>query len=82
MISGLALGYVYLRYGAYAPILLHWYFNYYFGTFDLASQLNMPNADLLALGVEFLNLGGGIILASGLIVASVARLWSATRRRT
>jgi len=81
MISGLALGYVYLRYGAYAPILLHWYFNYYFGAFDLASQLKMPSADLLAVGTEFLNLGGGIILASGLIVASVVRLWSAARRR-
>jgi len=81
MISGLALGYVYLRYGAYAPILLHWYFNYYFGAFDLASQLNMPSADLLAVGAEFLNLGSGIILTSGLIVASVARLWSATWRR-
>jgi hypothetical protein len=81
MISGLALGYVYLRYGAYAPILLHWYFNYYFGAFDLASQLKMPSADLLAAGTEFMNFGGGILLASALILTSLGRLWSATRRR-
>ena len=82
MISGLALGYVYLRYGAYAPILLHWYFNYYFGAFDLASQLKMPSAELLAIATEFLNFGGGILLASAFIAVSVARVWSATRRRS
>lgn len=28
-VTGLALGLVYMAYGAYAPILLHWFFNYY-----------------------------------------------------
>lgn len=28
-ISGMILGLVYLRYGAFAPILVHWFFNYY-----------------------------------------------------
>lgn len=80
IISGLALGFVYLRYGAYAPILLHWFFNYYFGTFDLASQLKMPGADLLVTGIEILNLGAGSLLAAGLILTSLAGLWSAKRR--
>jgi len=81
MISGLALGFVYLRYGAYAPILLHWFFNYYFGAFDLASQLKMPGADILATGVEILNLGAGTLLAVALIVTCLAGLWSAKRQR-
>ena len=76
MVSGLALGLVYLRYGAYAPILLHWFFNYYFGAFDLASQLNVPGADVLGAGIQMLNLGTGILLAAALIVNCLAGLWS------
>ncbi len=37
---GLALGITYLIYGFQAPILLHWFFNYYFTAFDLASKLH------------------------------------------
>jgi hypothetical protein len=37
---GLALGITYLVYGFQAPILLHWFFNYYFTAFDLASKLH------------------------------------------
>jgi len=37
---GLALGITYLVYGFQAPILLHWFFNYYFSAFDLASKLH------------------------------------------
>lgn len=37
-LSGLVFGWTYLKYGAYAPILLHWFFNYYFKAYDLASQ--------------------------------------------
>jgi len=39
-IVGLALGVTYLVYGFQAPILLHWFFNYYFSAFDLASKLH------------------------------------------
>ena len=38
-ISGLALGISFLTYGAYAPILLHWFFNFYFETFVLGADL-------------------------------------------
>lgn len=34
-LSGLALGLVYLTYGAFANILLHWFFNFYFLVFGL-----------------------------------------------
>lgn len=80
MISGLAMGLVYLRYGAYAPILLHWFFNYYFGAFDLASQVQLAGFDLVAFGVEFLNLGVGTLLAVVLIISFFTRVLALKRR--
>lgn len=76
MVSGLALGYVYLRYGAYAPVLLHWFFNYYFGAFDLASQLKMPGAGMLSTGIDLLSFGAGAIFVAGVVVTYLARLGS------
>jgi hypothetical protein len=35
--AGVVFGVVYVAYGAYAPILLHWFFNYYFTVLDMAS---------------------------------------------
>ena len=42
-LQGLVLGLVYLLYGVQAPILLHWFFNYYWGGFILALEL-YPNS--------------------------------------
>jgi hypothetical protein len=36
---GFVFGFLYIVYGFQAPILLHWYFNYYFYTFEFASEL-------------------------------------------
>ena len=38
-ISGFALGFVYLSYGAYAAILLHWFFDFYFETFSVGAHV-------------------------------------------
>jgi len=38
-ISGFALGLVYLSYGAYAAILLHWFFDFYFETFSVGADV-------------------------------------------
>jgi len=81
MLSGLALGYVYLRYGAYAPVLLHWFFNYYFGAFDLASQLKVSGSGMLATGIDLLNFGAGTVFAAGVVTAYLARIGSVRRRR-
>ena len=81
MVSGLALGYVYLRYGAYAPVLLHWFFNYYFGAFDLASQLKMPGGGTLATGIDLLSFGAGTIFAAGLVVTYLAQVGLLRHRR-
>ncbi len=80
-LSGFAMGLVYLRYGAYAPILLHWFFNYYFGAFDLASQLNLVGFRWASDGVQFLNVGFGTLLAVVLIVFSLRRMWRLKGRR-
>lgn len=74
-ISGLALGFVYLRYGAYGPILLHWFFNYYFGTYDLASQMRVTGFDWVTAGIEFLNLGAGAFVMIALALSVLAQLW-------
>ncbi len=38
-VQGFAMGFSYLLYGVQAPILLHWFFNYYTYTYSLASGL-------------------------------------------
>ena len=38
-ISGFALGFVFLGYGAYAAILLHWFFDFYFETFSVGADV-------------------------------------------
>ncbi len=45
--AGLVLGLTYLVYGFQAPILLHWFFNYYFTAFEVATELH-PNLASLA----------------------------------
>lgn len=38
-VQGFAMGFTYLLYGVQAPILLHWFFNYYTYTYSLASEI-------------------------------------------
>ncbi len=71
-LSGFALGLAYLSYGAYASILLHWFFNVYFEVYSLGSTF---------IGGAFVTvevLVGLLVLASGAIgiVAGIARLAS------
>ena len=80
-LSGFAMGFVYLRYGAFAPLLMHWFFNYYFGAFDLASALKLGGFDAVSGGVEVLNIGAGALFVVVLIGNSRARLWTLVRRR-
>ncbi|MFQ5999963.1 MAG: hypothetical protein ACE5J6_04215 [Candidatus Bathyarchaeia archaeon] len=41
-VVGVAMGLTYLLYGVQAPILLHWFFNYYNYTYIFASELYTP----------------------------------------
>jgi hypothetical protein len=63
-ISGFALGLVYLGYGAYAAILLHWFFDFYFETFSVGADV---------FGGAVATLPGLVSLAS-LIVGTVSIL--------
>jgi len=45
-VQGLVMGLSYLVYGIHAPILIHWYFNYYFYAYGLAAIVH-PNLAIL-----------------------------------
>ena len=63
-LSGFVLGIVYLSYGAYADILLHWFFNFYLYTYSVYTGLNgafVTFGDLAALGTLALGVWGIII---------------------
>jgi hypothetical protein len=76
-LAGFAMGLVYLRYGAYAPILLHWFFDYYFGAFDLASQLNLAGLGPFSVGINILNIGAGSLFILVFVVLALRRTWTA-----
>lgn len=57
---GFVLALAYLAYGFQAPILLHWYFNYYFYTFELASDL-YPSTFSIEVLILFLNVVMGAL---------------------
>jgi len=72
-ISGFALGLVYLGYGAYAAVLLHWFFDFYFETFGVGADV---------FGGPFATLPGLVSLATlavGIVSILVALAWLVRR---
>src|SRR6267378_2565532 len=72
-ISGFALGFVFLGYGAYAAILLHWFFDFYFETFSVGADV---------FGGALATLPGLVSLATlvvGIVSTLVALAWLARR---
>ena len=62
--SGFALGIVYLAYGAFADILLHWFFNFYLYVFSVYTGFNgifIIFGDLAVLGTLALGVWGIIV---------------------
>ncbi len=59
-LTGAVFGVAYLYYGIQAPILLHWYFNYYFTVFDLSLDY-LASMDFTSI-VWLANLSFGIFL--------------------
>lgn len=59
--SGLLFALAYLYYGIQAPLLLHWYFNYYFTVFDLSSKYCSPGMDFAYYFTFSINLFLGIL---------------------
>jgi len=71
---GFVLALAYLAYGFQAPILLHWYFNYYFYTFELASDL-YPSTFSMEVLVLFLNMAMGVLGLLMFLVLGLRRLF-------
>ena len=59
---GAVFAVAYLYYGIQAPILLHWYFNYYFTVFDMSSDYISAEIDMLFSWSLLANLFFGVIL--------------------
>jgi hypothetical protein len=68
-ISGFALGFVFLSYGAYAAILLHWFFDFYFETFNVGAD---AFGGALAILPDLISLASIIV---GIVSIMVALAW-------
>jgi len=60
-LSGGVFALAYLCYGIQAPILLHWYFNYYFTAFDLS-------VDYFSAGIDFYSFSWSINILLGMLM--------------
>ena len=78
-LSGLVFAVAYLYYGIQAPILLHWFFNYYFTVFDL-TNVYLATTDLGTL-VWLANLSFGIFLWLAALMFGGRALYRNLRRR-
>lgn len=72
-LAGLVFAIMYVSYGAYADILLHWFFNYYFTILDMASTTYGSAFTAFANLVELMNLyvAGGIVLVFFLMISAL-----------
>ena len=73
-IVGLIFGLAYLAYGFQAPILLHWYFNYYFYTYELASDL-YPSTFSIEVLIYFLTIVVGTLGLLALLAIGLSRIF-------
>jgi len=70
-VAGLVFAIMYVSYGAYANILLHWYFNYYFDVLSVAETAYGGAFHVLNnLATYVAILGGGIILTVFLVYSA------------
>jgi len=72
-VIGLVLGVVYLAYGFVAPVLLHWFFNYYFNVFYLAYNY-YSQLPFLIFAVEYVNILLGLLAWFAIFYVVVRRL--------
>lgn len=73
-IVGLVFGLAYLAYGFQAPILLHWFFNYYFYTYELATDL-YPSTFSIEVLISFLTVVVGIFGLLALLAMGLHRVF-------
>jgi hypothetical protein len=71
-LAGLVFAVMYVSYGAYADILLHWFFNYYFTILDMASTAYGGAFSAFSNLVELGNLfAGPVVLVIFLLVSAL-----------
>jgi hypothetical protein len=73
-LAGLVFAVIYVSYGAYADILLHWFFNYYFTVLDMAATAYGSAASGFANFVELGNIAAGPIVLVFFLLVSALRL--------
>jgi hypothetical protein len=73
-LAGFVFAIMYVSYGAYADILLHWFFNYYFTVLDMASSAYGSTVGSLINGVEGVSLFGGVIVLIVFVLTSVVNV--------
>lgn len=79
-ISGVVFALTYLYYGVQAPILLHWFFNYYFTVFQLSLNYYSIEIDFLSLSWSA-NLFLGIFMWIVVMMFGVMAIFRVLRRK-
>jgi len=73
-LAGFVFAIMYVSYGAYADILLHWFFNYYFTILDMASTAYGGAFTGFANVVEITNIVAGVVVLIVFLLASALRI--------
>jgi hypothetical protein len=80
-LAGLVFGIVFVVYGAYASILLHWFFNYYFDVLSKAETAYGGIFHQISSLADITNLLGGQIILAVFLLFSAFRLGTYLARR-
>ena len=79
-VVGLAMGLTYLLYGVQAPILLHWFFNYYTYAYIFASELYTPVLITFVL-IDLITIILGILGWLAVIILALYEVFRAIEKR-
>ena len=73
-LAGFVFGIMYVTYGAYASILMHWFFNYFFTILDMAGSTYGGGFPVLSGLVELTNIAAGEIILVVVLLISALKL--------
>lgn len=79
-VVGLAMGLTYLLYGVQAPILLHWFFNYYSYAYYFASELYTPVLITFIL-IDFVTVIVGILGWLAVLILGLRKMFRVIAKR-
>jgi hypothetical protein len=81
LLAGLVFGIVFVAYGAYASILLHWFFDYYFTILNMAETAYGGITHSFSTLVEVTNVVGGELVLFFILIIGALRLADYLSRR-